>query len=247
MTSKGCDEGGLQGVVPFETSDGSLTLYDQERDVHYRSRHGAVSESRHVFLEGSGLVSRPGEWRVLELGFGAAVNLTQCVQAFRQSPRATRLIYHTVDWRPVSAEHLAFHEGEGGELARAVADAAQACAGEAVRALSEDGAIEVVLHAAPWQQVRLPEGFCVDAVFHDPFAKEVNPEAWSPACFAWSLRASSPDARLATYSAATAVRQAMVEAGWVVARARGPGRKREMTVAAPAAPGLGELKIWGGA
>ncbi|RDV38564.1 hypothetical protein DV096_07055 [Bradymonadaceae bacterium TMQ3] len=231
MNSKGCGDAAGPEVEVFETADGSKTLVDVERGVHYRSRHGAVQESRHVFVEGSGLIARAGTWRVLELGFGAAVNLVETVRAFRESDEAKRLVYHTVDWRPVGPEALAFHEGEGGALAREVAAKATKRSGEAVRALSEDGHVEVVLHAMAWDEVRLGEGEEVDAVYHDPFAKEVNPEAWTPACFAWSRSWAAPHARLATYSAATAVRQAMEEAGWKVWRAKGPGRKREMTVA----------------
>ncbi|TXD34686.1 tRNA (5-methylaminomethyl-2-thiouridine)(34)-methyltransferase MnmD [Lujinxingia vulgaris] len=231
MKSKGYGGGVAPEVEVFETSDGSMTLVDVARGVHYRSRHGAVQESRHVFVEGSGLVGRAGTWRVLELGFGAAVNLVETVRAFRESEAATRLVYHTVDWRPVGPEALTFHEGEGGELARAAAAAAQGRAGEAVRVMSDDGCIEVVLHAMAWEEVRLGEEERVDAVYHDPFAKEVNPEAWTMASFAWSLASAAPHGRLATYSAATAVRKAMEEAGWMVWRAKGPGRKREMTVA----------------
>ncbi|WP_230467274.1 tRNA (5-methylaminomethyl-2-thiouridine)(34)-methyltransferase MnmD [Lujinxingia vulgaris] len=234
-------------VEVFETADGSMTLVDVARGVHYRSRHGAVQESRHVFVEGSGLVGRTGTWRVLELGFGAAVNLVETVRAFREREAATRLVYHTVDWRPVGPEALTFHDGEGGELARAVALKTQGSAGEAARVVSDDGRIEVVLHAMAWEEVVLEPGEQVDAIYHDPFAKEVNPQAWTPTCFAWSRAWAAPHARLTTYSAATAVRKAMEEAGWVVWRAKGPGRKREMTVATlqDAAVELPGLKRWG--
>lgn len=232
----------LENITPFETGDGSLTLYDEERDIHYRSFHGAISESRHVFLGATGLLERRGVWRVGELGFGAAVNFTQTVKAFRGDAGVERLVYHSVDWRPVTADHLAFHEGEGGELARRAVTAAHAGDGPVIRIESEDGAIELVLHARPFEDVDFGD-LGAQAFYHDPFAKRVNPQGWTADAFRRAKAAMEPTGRLATYSAATSVKRAMFEAGFVVATAPGPGRKREMTVASPTAESLAGLEL----
>src|SRR5690606_19891868 len=60
------------------TSDGSKTLYHPGVGEHYHSRHGAVQESRHVFL-GMGLqyfIAKTGAdtVSVLEVGFGTGLN-----------------------------------------------------------------------------------------------------------------------------------------------------------------------------
>ncbi len=235
----------LRHVVPYETGDGSMTLYDEERDIHYRSFHGAISESRHVFLGATGLLERRHEWRVAELGFGAAVNFTQTVKAFRADDGVSKLVYHSVDWRPVTAEHLEFHQGEGGDLARELVSrfhSAQDGQDRQVRLESEDGAIDVVLHASPWHEVDLA-GVRAQAFFHDPFSKRVNPDGWTREAFAGAMAAMDESGRLATYSAATSVKRAMFEAGFVVATAPGPGRKREITVASPSAQALQGLEL----
>lgn len=60
------------------TSDGSKTLYQAEVGEHYHSRHGAVQESRHVFLN-TGLrhslsLRQADRVSVLEVGFGTGLN-----------------------------------------------------------------------------------------------------------------------------------------------------------------------------
>ncbi len=232
----------LSNIKPFETRDGSTTLYDEVRDIHYRSWHGAVSESRHVFLDGTALKDRGSRWRVAELGFGAAVNFTQTVQAFRSCEAAVQLIYHSVDWRPVTADHLGFHKGEAGTIARRAVDKYHSDGQSLITVRSDDEAIELHLHAQPWDDVNLA-GFSAHAFYHDPFSKRVNAEAWSAESFARAKAAMEEGGRLATYSAATSVKRAMFEAGLSVATAPGPGRKREMTIASPVPDALDGLQL----
>ena len=236
------DPADLKNVVPFQTGDGSMTLYDRQRDIHYRSWHGARSEARHVFLGSTGLLERHGEWRVGELGFGAAVNFVETVQAFRQTDHARRLVYHSVDWRPVTSEHLAFHDGAAGQLARRAVSQFHRHRQRRVVVVSDDEAIELHLHAICWEDVEL-EGLGAHAFYHDPFSKRVNPQAWSAHSFVRARAAMDSRGRLATYSAATSVKRAMFEAGFFVATASGPGRKREMTVASPSREALESFEL----
>ena len=219
----------------IETADGSRTLYDRDRHISYRAKAGAVTESRFVFVEGSGLVARPGPWRVLELGFGAAVNFTQTVRALLEAG-VERLDYHAVEYAPVAAELLAFHDGEAGELARRALGLA-ADGGQAVQVVGFDGRVCLHLYPMAWLDVarELDAGgdtLRVDAVYFDPFGPRSEPESWTTACFALARAHMTPDALLATYSAATRVKRRLLEAGLHVGRANGPGRKREITFAA---------------
>src|SRR6202012_2782234 len=61
-----------------KTEDGSNTIYNSEVGENYHSRHGALQESRHVFLK-SGLeyflANNPSkEVSILEVGFGTGLN-----------------------------------------------------------------------------------------------------------------------------------------------------------------------------
>jgi tRNA U34 5-methylaminomethyl-2-thiouridine-forming methyltransferase MnmC len=218
----------LQAV---ETGDGSKTLYDPERDVHYRSIHGARRESNYVFLDATKLTERESPWRVLELGFGAAVNFTG-VYAAASERSDVSVEYHSVDYRPVAPDDIDFHEDGGGELARRALKSLRESGGDEARVRGLDGRLELHLHVVDWLDLDL-EGFRADAVFYDPFGPRAEPESWTTSCFEVARRHMAPHGILATYSAATRVKKAMAEAGLFVASLPGPGRKREMTLASP--------------
>jgi hypothetical protein len=71
-----------------------------------------------------------------------------------------------------------------------------------------------------------------DLVFHDPFSAEHNGPLWSLAFFTALKRLCAPDAMLATYSAATPVRVALLLAGFYVGSGLPTGTRGETTVAA---------------
>lgn len=64
--------------ILVETADGSKTIFNEEIGEHYHSAHGALNESRHVFIE-AGLQyvrrhSLSNEINILEVGFGTGLN-----------------------------------------------------------------------------------------------------------------------------------------------------------------------------
>jgi tRNA U34 5-methylaminomethyl-2-thiouridine-forming methyltransferase MnmC len=214
-----------------ETRDGSRTLFDRERDVHYSSLHGAVDESRHIFVRGTGLAERPPPWRLLELGFGAGINFVQTIRALRDQHDDGTLEYHAVDYAPVSPDDVAFHDGEAGEMVRRALEGIAPDAPEPVRVEDETGRVTLTVHPTAWRDLELGD-FRADTIFFDPFGPKSEPDSWSADCFEVARRHLQPDALLGTYSAATDVKRAMFEAGLAVASADGPGPKHEITFAA---------------
>jgi queuine tRNA-ribosyltransferase len=75
-------------------------------------------------------------------------------------------------------------------------------------------------------------------IFFDPYSPKVNSEMWTVNCFA-KIRAHSRTleeggTRLFTYSQATRIRVAMIQAGFFVGRGAATGLKEETTEAATA-------------
>jgi hypothetical protein len=71
----------------------------------------------------------------------------------------------------------------------------------------------------------LPGAF--DFVWQDPFSPRKNPTMWSAEWFRRVRAAAAPGCVVVTYSVARAVREALAEAGWQVAKIpTGTGRKR---------------------
>lgn len=233
-----------ENVDIIETGDGSHTLWDRDRDVRYRSTHGARQESRHVFVEGTGLVERATPWRVLELGFGAGVNFHETVAALQERHPEGRLVYHSVDRAPVAADRLTFHEGEAGDMARRALQRIDLEVPQTVVVTGFEGRVELHLHPMEWEQLDAVDiDRPADAVYFDPFGPRNEADSWSDACFDVARRHMTDHALLGTYSAASGVKRSMFRAGLAVATAPGPGKKREITFASPSTSALDRYEL----
>jgi queuine tRNA-ribosyltransferase len=71
-----------------------------------------------------------------------------------------------------------------------------------------------------------------DVIFWDPFSPRANPTLWTVAAFAAARRCARPGCTLFTYSASTAVRVALLLAGWAVGVGEAIGDKAATTAAA---------------
>jgi tRNA U34 5-methylaminomethyl-2-thiouridine-forming methyltransferase MnmC len=243
------------------TDDGSPALWSPRFGQAFRSRHGAHSEARHVFLEGSGAAERLAAGRatrVLEVGLGAATNLA-CTAAAALAA-GTPLFYRAWEPEPLPAEALRL--AGLGALAPPTFVAALLAARDAWDALApgdvrywRHGTLELELIVAPIgrmldaafvaslergldaargaDQRATPECDArVDVVYLDPFSPEANPEPWSPAVLAALAERLAPGGTLVSYSVRGDVRRALVAAGLEVRKVAGPpGGKREVLLA----------------
>ena len=101
----------MHEIIP--TEDGSSTLYVPQLDEHYHSVHGAIQESRHIFLH-AGMeyfletfperVTSSSPLHILEAGFGTGLNayLTLIRAGELQCP----VCYHTIEKYPLTTEEI---------------------------------------------------------------------------------------------------------------------------------------------
>lgn len=202
---------------------------DYFNDIYF-STDGGLAETRAVFLEGCGL---PEAWMdrevftIAELGFGSGLNFLATCQAWVESGAKGRLHFISVEAFPFSKTDLnqalsAFPELQpwAEPLVRAwpgpVRGFHRRHFGPITLTLIHDevGPALAGLHAS------------VDAWFLDGFSPSKNPEMWSEAVMTEVARLSAPDARLATFTVAGAVRRALEAVGFAVERKPGFGRKR---------------------
>lgn len=90
------------------TADGSNTLFNEEIGEHYHSAHGALQESKHVFIE-AGLkhgLEKIGntEIDVLEVGFGTGLNFLLSYAHCEEVNK--KLNFHSIEAFPLSTETL---------------------------------------------------------------------------------------------------------------------------------------------
>lgn len=210
--------------------DGEAPAAPDFGDV-YHPAMGAAEQARHVFLRGNGL---PGRWQgrerfvVLETGFGLGNTFAATWQAWREDPaRCRQLVFVSIDKHPPRREDLARVHGEASPLVQAWPPLAPGVHpldfdGGRVRLLLAFGDVETVLPAL---------AVLADAFFLDGFAPARNPAMWSPRVLEALARHARPQATLATWSAARAVRDGLAHAGFAVEREAGVGGKRDITVA----------------
>lgn len=208
-----------------------------DHDDVYHPASGALAQARHVFIAGHGL---PERWRgrdrfvVLETGFGLGHNALATWQTWRGDPaRPGRLVFLTVEARPPTREQLlqAPRDPSLAAVLHALADAWPPPTHGLHRLCFEGGRVELLLAfgtVADWlPQLRAR----VDAFDLDGFAPARNPQMWEPRLYKAIARLAAPDATVATWSAARAVREGLHAAGFAVRVAPGQGGKRDITLA----------------
>lgn len=212
------------------TEDGSLTLYNPSIGEHYHSIHGAVQESRHIFIEAA-LRQRltsplPADrLHILELGFGTGLNALMTLELAQREQLEVH--YTSLELYPVAPS---IYQALDYPLS-----------------LPESKLYLNRLHEAEWDKAILIEGtkgfvlekrwtdmLCyepqhlVDVIYFDAFSPESQGELWSEDFFRRLYHASRDGAILTTYCAKGEVRRRLQRSGWCVERLPGPPGKREM-------------------
>lgn len=209
-------------------------------DDVYFSREGGLAETAHVFLDGCGL---PDGWRkkargtadpftIAETGFGTGLNFLATWELWRRTrPAGGVLHYVAVEGFPIPRPRLA-------DVLRGIPQVARQA--EALCARYPDVAIE-----GPHRIWFAEDRVCltlligeaaaalasiearVDAWFLDGFAPAKNPSMWRPEVLREVARLSVPGARLASFTAAGAVRRGLADMGFEMEKRPGFGRKRD--------------------
>lgn len=197
-------------------------------DDPYFSRENGLAETRHVFLNGNDLQNRfaeAGTFHVAELGFGTGLNLVAALQLWRVCGAGT-LVYTAFEQHPLPCQQMVRAIEGWPELSGLAAEIAMAWKSHGVQLPDLD--MTLVIGDA---RAKVPEWQGrADAWFLDGFAPARNPEMWETGLLAAVHATTQQGGTFATYSAAGAVRRALIAAGFAVRKVPGYGRKREMLV-----------------
>lgn len=211
------------------------TPYSEVYADVYHAAEGGPGQAQHVFLAGNDL---PARWQgrdrfvILETGFGAGLNFLATATAWRADPaRCPRLHYLSVEKHPLSLADLKRLHAAWPQFATTAAalHALWPLPLPGVHRLEfEHGRLVLTLIFADAAKALRRLTARVDAFYLDGFAPEHNPEMWSPELCRALARLAAPDATLATWSVAAAVRKALADNGFTLEKRPGFGRKREM-------------------
>jgi len=218
-------------------------------DDIYFSNEGGLAETDYVFLHHNGLPQRwplhPARFfHIIETGFGTGANFLATWQRFKayraRYPQAPcqRLYFTSFEKYPLSladlTQALQCHtelKAECEQLLHAYPAPVSGCH----RLIFEQGHIVLDLWLGDVNTLlpQLPAQNKVDAIFLDGFAPSKNPDMWQPTLFQHLFRLSHHDTTLATFTCAGMVKRGLLDAGFIVKKVKGFGRKREMLLATP--------------
>ncbi|MDY7395792.1 tRNA (5-methylaminomethyl-2-thiouridine)(34)-methyltransferase MnmD [Aureibaculum sp. 2210JD6-5] len=208
------------------TSDGSTTIQLPDWNEQYHSKHGAIQEAFHVFIDSGLRQFQPNDkLSILEVGFGTGLN---AFITYLEAEKLKQLIdYVGVEAYPVESKEVV--------KLNYVTE---------LNAEKENKIFEK-LHSLSWEEKhQVSKTFSItkrqqffddiiddnvfDLVYFDAFGARVQPELWTPEMFKKMYKSLKAEGVLVTYSAKGSVRRAMEEVGFTVERLPGPPGKREM-------------------
>jgi tRNA 5-methylaminomethyl-2-thiouridine biosynthesis bifunctional protein len=203
-------------------------------DDIYHSESGADAQARHVFLGGCGLpaawAGRP-QWRILETGFGFGLNFLTTWQAWRADPKRCRLLHFvSIEAYPVSREDLLRAAADSPELLALAEELAAQWHGLLPgfhRLWLDQGQVLLTLCIGDVQPMLRVQRFEADSIYLDGFSPQRNPQMWSAETLKAVSRFAHRGTRLATWTIARTVRDALVQYGFKVAKAPGLPPKRD--------------------
>lgn len=208
----------------IHTDDGSHTIAIPAMNVTYHSRHGAIQESMHVFIE-AGLRQLAGDVHILEMGFGTGLNALLTLIETELQPR--NIYYETIEafpLTPAEASQLNYCEQLQRPDLQPLFDQLHQCEYEKTVAITPYFTIQK-------HHTKLA-GFSADQpvnlVYFDAFAPTAQPELWTADIFTGLYYMMVPKGILVTYCSKGEVRRAMQTAGFIIEKLPGPPGKREM-------------------
>jgi len=248
----------LPGVSFLLTDDGSWSLRDEGLEETYHSGCGAASETWHVYLLNSGLLTRLQSGRMvrlLEVGFGTGMGWLMSATA--ATLLGGRLGYLGLEKRLLPKSILQRCTDVPWERLEGLSECCDRWSEQADK-------LQADLLGLDWSPEPIEEGFWIklpsgselcdsrlwigdalewspgeqrwDIVFLDAFSPASNPELWGEAFLRKLYDHLTEDAVLVTYCVNRQIRDCMGRVGFQVERLPGPpGGKREVLRATRAA------------
>jgi tRNA U34 5-methylaminomethyl-2-thiouridine-forming methyltransferase MnmC len=211
----------------FLTADGSSSITIPSMNVTYHSRHGAITESRHVFIDAGFLYlhnqsPEKREYHIFEMGFGTGLNVLLTFAAAERL--GCKVAYVTIEQFPLEEDiftRLNYCDLlERPDLQPAFLQM-HTCAWEKETSITPFFTIKKI--KTDLAGFSTTQHF--DLVYYDAFAPKAQPELWTKEVFEKLYAMGN---LLVTYCSKGDVQRAMKAAGFTVDKLSGPPGKREM-------------------
>ena len=212
----------------ISTADGSHSLLNESLNETYHSVHGAIQESRYVFVEqGFKFVLeryKPTTLSILEVGFGTGLNVLLTLAEALGAP--TEIHYTTLENNPLPEEVWSqLNYGERLQM-KSEFSALHQSAWETPLSLAAN--FQLLKRNSGLEKIFLePTSF--DLVYYDAFAPNKQPELWTRDMLTKIMKAMKPGGVLVTYCAKGQLKRDLKALNLLVETLPGPPGKKEMT------------------
>jgi tRNA 5-methylaminomethyl-2-thiouridine biosynthesis bifunctional protein len=200
----------------------------------YRSELGGLDQAREVFLKGCGLPEAwrgQPQWTVLETGFGLGLNFLVTWAAWKADPNRPRLLHFvSTEAFPASAEDVLRSAQTHAELIPFAEELQRQLWGLLPgfhRLVFEGGQVLLTLCIGDAKAILREQLFEADSVYLDGFSPQRNPDIWDLHTFKAVARCCRRGTRIATWTIARSVRDALAQCGFVVKKVPGIPPKRD--------------------
>ncbi|MEP6794634.1 MAG: tRNA (5-methylaminomethyl-2-thiouridine)(34)-methyltransferase MnmD [Saprospiraceae bacterium] len=212
---------GREELFAVPTSDGSFTLYSKIYKATYHSIFGAVSESKHTYVQKC-LATQINRKRIRVLEFGFGTGLNAFLSFLFSQKHQLQVDYFGLERLSIEVSiindldypgYLAFPDKK-----------------DILIKMHETNAFKTDYFTFHLYKLmnHLPDTVHFDCIFFDAFAPEVQPELWRQDMFDRLYHATAPGGCLVTYCAKGDVRRNMEHSGYLVSRIPGAPGKRQM-------------------
>lgn len=214
----------------IQTADASHSLYVQELGESYHSIHGAIQESKHVFIQ-SGLkqfvpqTHDVNPLNILEIGLGTGLNALLTLIESEQCDIAIQ--YTAIEAFPLEnnlTEQLNYIELLDARQYKAAFDGIHSSDWNKTVRYTEK--FELCKLYTTLEKAVFEPGFHL--VYFDAFGPRVQPEMWTDEVFMKLFSVMMQNSCLVTYCAKGEVKRTLKRSGFTVESIPGPPGKREM-------------------
>lgn len=210
------------------TADGSKTIYNPLVGENYHSRHGALQESRHVFLNsglGYFLDSSPTDHvSILEVGLGTGLNFL--LTADFCTAKKIHLNYAGIEAYPLSSEMIGktgYQEYVSPALWKSFMEHYPA-------SINQNVAVNQFcqLQTANCQLLNFQTRQRYEVIYFDAFAAVHQPEMWNEQAITHTVSFLKLGGVFVTYAITGNLKRLLKSLGFTVQKAPGAPGKREM-------------------
>lgn len=211
-----------------QTADGSNTLFNEDIGEHYHSKHGALQESKHVFID-AGLkhavqLFPDQELNILEVGFGTGLNFLLTAAYCVEHDIACN--YTSLEAFPLKNEELE-STGYQNYVPKVIWEALVNNYGKAMLQsvnIADKQQFRIVhthLHRYETKQQ-------FDLIYYDAFSVQHQPEMWTDEIIAHTCQFLKPGGIFVTYAITGKLKRALKSNGLAIEKLPGAPGKREM-------------------